>query len=232
MFYTIYKTTNLINNKTYIGKHQTKNLDDGYMGSGNLIRYAISKYGIDKFKKEILHVFDNEQDMNEAEKRLVIIGENSYNLHEGGHGGFGYINKHPKKSEWCSQSGKNGNKEGKRLSGQRAYKNKTGIHAQTKKQLAILGKLAATKLTHEQRSKGGLISGQKAYKNKTGIHALTKEQRKELGRKTGHLTKDKLWVTNMITNQLKRIHKDQLSQFLKENKDWEQGHFKNSLEIR
>jgi hypothetical protein len=92
MFYTIYKITNKINDKTYIGKHQTKNLDDGYMGSGNYIKRAIKKHGIDNFMKEILHVFDNELEMNLVEKELVILGETSYNICPGGQGGFGYIN--------------------------------------------------------------------------------------------------------------------------------------------
>jgi hypothetical protein len=30
MFYTVYKITNKINNKFYIGMHKTTNLDDGY----------------------------------------------------------------------------------------------------------------------------------------------------------------------------------------------------------
>lgn len=34
MYYTIYKTTNLINGKYYIGKHQTENIYDNYYGSG------------------------------------------------------------------------------------------------------------------------------------------------------------------------------------------------------
>ena len=92
MHYTVYKITNLVNGKFYIGKHQTKNLDDGYMGSGKLIRAAVQKYGRDNFSKEILHVFDNEHDMNEREKELVILSEMSYNLCEGGKGGFGFIN--------------------------------------------------------------------------------------------------------------------------------------------
>lgn len=93
MYYTVYKIKNNINGKVYIGKHQTKNLDDGYMGSGKLLKRAIEKYGVQNFTKEILHVFDNEDDMNKKEKELVIVSEETYNLCEGGKGGFGYINE-------------------------------------------------------------------------------------------------------------------------------------------
>jgi hypothetical protein len=94
LFYTVYKITNTINNKYYIGKHQTKVLDDGYMGSGKLIKRAIAKHGLANFTKEILHVFDNEEAMNAKEAELVVVSENTYNLCAGGHGGFGYINQH------------------------------------------------------------------------------------------------------------------------------------------
>lgn len=96
MHYTIYKVTNKINSKIYIGKHQTQDLNDGYMGSGINIRRAIKKYGIENFTKEILHVFNSESDMNAKEAELVteeFVKENTnYNLCPGGHGGFGYIN--------------------------------------------------------------------------------------------------------------------------------------------
>lgn len=100
MFFTIYKITNLINNKIYIGKHQTSNLDDGYMGSGKHLRYAIKKYGIENFKKEILFCFDNEHSMNVKEQELVTrefcLREDTYNLCIGGKGGFSYINQNGK----------------------------------------------------------------------------------------------------------------------------------------
>ena len=95
-FYIIYKLTNNVNNKIYIGAHVTKNINDEYMGSGHALNRAKKKYGIEKFKKEILHVFDNAQDM--WEKELEIVNEEfckdptNYNIRTGGIGGWNHWN--------------------------------------------------------------------------------------------------------------------------------------------
>lgn len=91
--YTVYKITNLINDKIYIGCHITRNLNDSYMGSGKIICQAIRKYKIENFKKEILFILDNEIEMFEKEKELIKEFKPQYNLHEGGNGGFTYLNK-------------------------------------------------------------------------------------------------------------------------------------------
>lgn len=92
MKHIIYKIINKINGKFYIGKHSTNNLDDGYLGSGILIKKAIIKYGASNFLKEILFVYDNEEDALNKERELVtekIVKDiNCYNLTLGGRGSF------------------------------------------------------------------------------------------------------------------------------------------------
>jgi hypothetical protein len=113
MFYTIYKITNKLNGKIYIGKHQTRDLNDGYMGSGKLITCAIQKYGHENFEKKILFIFETEKEMNAKEAELVteqfVKEDANYNLCTGGHGGWGYLNDSSKKHiERTSKAGKKG----------------------------------------------------------------------------------------------------------------------------
>ena len=134
MHYIVYKITNKINGKIYIGKHQTRKLDDGYMGSGKLILSAIEKYGIENFGKEILFQLDNEDEMNLKEAELVTeefcIREDNYNLCPGGKGGFGYINK----GNIAKFKGKNHNDNTKRLLSEKSLGRKHSD--ETKKKLS------------------------------------------------------------------------------------------------
>lgn len=128
MFFIIYKTTNIINGKTYTGKHQTKNLDDGYLGSGKLLQAAIKKYGKENFHREILHFCKSEKHMNVLEKILVVPDiETNYNLCAGGKGGFGYINEYV----WTKEKRKIIGEKGGKIGGNKCYEMGIGIHSQT-----------------------------------------------------------------------------------------------------
>lgn len=97
IYYTIYQTTNLINGKFYVGKHKTKDLEDTYIGSGVALKKAIKKYGRENFKKEILFIFETENEMNLKEKEIVdesfLNDKMTYNMGLGGEGGSHFKGK-------------------------------------------------------------------------------------------------------------------------------------------
>lgn len=83
----IYKITNLINNKFYIGQDIKNN--PKYFGSGKLIISAIKKYGKKNFKKEIIEYCVDEKHLDEREifwiKELNATNRKiAYNICEGG----------------------------------------------------------------------------------------------------------------------------------------------------
>ena len=88
----IYKTTNLVNGKYYIGKHSTFNLEDDYLGSGIYLRRSIRKYDKENFVKEVLEYCDTKELCNEREKEIVneniIHDKMCMNLKQGGLGGL------------------------------------------------------------------------------------------------------------------------------------------------
>jgi group I intron endonuclease len=104
----IYKTTNIVNGKIYIG--QDSNNRPGYFGSGLLIKKAIQKYGRNNFIKETLEecLIDV---LGEREKYYIelfnsmdlVIG---YNLRAGGDHVHDYSQsfmdkmRRPKTEEW------------------------------------------------------------------------------------------------------------------------------------
>lgn len=98
----IYKITNIINNKSYIGQsidierrfkeHKESNRTSKYL------RRAINKYGLNNFTFEILEECD-EKDLSEKEKFWIkyydSVPPKGYNLTKGGDGGntFQYLSK-------------------------------------------------------------------------------------------------------------------------------------------
>ena len=106
MKYIVYKTTNIVNNKIYIGVHKTQNPNkfDRYIGNGVIIsknnsefkvsnadtpfRKALNKYGVQNFIRETISCFDTEDEAYKLEEELVdeefISRNDTYNLKLGG----------------------------------------------------------------------------------------------------------------------------------------------------
>lgn len=92
IYYTVYRVTNKVNGKYYIGKHTTRDPYDDYMGTGTVITRAIQAYGIDAFEKQVLYFCESEEHAFEVESQLVtedlINDPQCYNMRIGGKGGW------------------------------------------------------------------------------------------------------------------------------------------------
>lgn len=96
----IYKTTNLIDGKMYIGKHISSQHEPSYLGSGHILLKAIKAYGKQNFSNEIIATANSVEELDSLEKTYIAqhkkrYGENCYNLAVGGEGGnvFQYASK-------------------------------------------------------------------------------------------------------------------------------------------
>jgi len=81
----VYKTTNLVNNKKYIGMDSHNN--PKYLGSGTLMKKAIKKYGKENFKKEIIEYCISIKELEERETYWInfykaLKDKSFYNLED------------------------------------------------------------------------------------------------------------------------------------------------------
>lgn len=108
----IYKITNLINNKLYIGQVYNKSIEDRFnrhcegacADSKSYLGRAINKYGKDNFKVELIEECYSVQELNEREKYWIKYynstnGYIGYNLTPGGEGGNTYLCKSKKEMD-------------------------------------------------------------------------------------------------------------------------------------
>ena len=69
----VYRITNKINGKFYVGIRSSKKSfeEDGYWGSGTAIRRAVNKYGKESFKRELICCCDCRKQASRIEEILV-----------------------------------------------------------------------------------------------------------------------------------------------------------------
>lgn len=101
--YIVYETTNLVNNKIYVGIHKTKDPDkfDGYLGNGiyatqpytyqyskTAFQCAVKKYGPSNFRRKTLAIFNTEKEASDLEEQIVnekfLERDDVYNMILGG----------------------------------------------------------------------------------------------------------------------------------------------------
>ena len=99
-YYTLFRTINMVNGKSYYGVHKTQDLffgtpdsNDPYVGDTKDINADLSKYGRAVFLVEAIHAYaDLESAQRFLKKYTEKPGKNSYNIPELPHGNIGNTN--------------------------------------------------------------------------------------------------------------------------------------------
>jgi len=172
--------------------HSTSNLQDGYIGSGKRLRYAIRRYGFENFKFEILEWCKDRTSLINKEKEIItqqhLLDENCYNLKLGGLGGGKFYSKEHQYK--CSQAA--GIKHRKMLECDENYRKKISI--------------SRTETNKKNHSNGRLKSIQQSYswvgkkhKEETKKKISEKNLLNHQGQKNSQFgTK---WITNGLQNK-------------------------------
>lgn len=88
VFHVLYLTKNVENGMIYVGIHNTKNLNDGYQGSGKYFLRAMKKHGKENFLTVFLAFSDTEREILDLESIIVdrefAESPHTYNLSLGG----------------------------------------------------------------------------------------------------------------------------------------------------
>lgn len=91
MYGYVYMTTNLVNNKKYIGAKKSTYFRSDYLGSGRKIKEAINEFGKNNFSVEIIERIDEESQDKLFEREYywtnyynAVESEDFYNLRSGG----------------------------------------------------------------------------------------------------------------------------------------------------
>ena len=195
IFY-IYKTTNLINGKYYIGKHCTTKIDNDYLGSGKRLRYSIRKYGIENFKKEILEFCISSKELSKRESEIVneelLKDSLCMNLMCSGQGGYNFKSK-----EEALIFSKKGTNKRKLL-----WETDENWADKTKKNMSIgiqkvLPKIKNTLIEHYKLNGGSWLGRKHTKETRLKMSLSTKGK----GLKESNSQYGTMWITNGSENK-------------------------------
>jgi len=187
----------------------------GICGSGKAINAAIKKYGLENFEKEILLDAASSEEMFDKEQELVELGSHSYNLKEGGKGGFDHLNA---RTEDAIVNRKKGRTEANRVLEEKHGPNWRTIIAQKANQASQVSEYG--KIKRRESFKRGQEDGSFSFlgrKHSDESKKKMSEKAKERLKKSENNSQyGSMWITDGTHNR-KIMKDDQIP------KDWKRG---------
>lgn len=190
--FIVYCTTNTINQKFYIGYHETVDYKtfDGYFGSGKALKLAIKKYGKKAFIRTNIAVFSNSSDAFNFETAYLNMinyrnNKKCYNIASGGRGPGGWLRDikagiFEEGVNWAQIAGRKG--------GRKIKEEKLGIFSFTPEERSEKARNRKINLSREEivenARSAGILGGIKCLEEKIGFHAMTFEEKSARSKKT------------------------------------------------
>lgn len=210
-YHYIYKITNNITNKYYIGMHTTYNIDDEYFGSGLILKRSIAKYGKENHTKVILFSVDTRLELIELEKEMIteelLNDQLSMNIRLGGEGGGGWTKEQQQENNRRSQIK------------QQWLRENDGEWNKTRSKKISDANLLAYKEGRKVSNVTPHIPGEFKHSEDTKSKISSMKKGKKCGDENPSY--GTCWIYNTTLKQNKKIKKDELDTYLKKN--WCQG---------
>ena len=213
-FHYIYKITNTINGKFYIGMHSTDDLNDGYFGSGKYLQHSIAKYGKEAHSIEIIEYHESRKSLATREKEIVNSSflelDLCMNLKVGGDGGWDHLVKDESYYQQRANNGKSTGRENARKTLSKLRKEQPELMLEI---ASAAGKI------------GGSVAGRFNIHHMNTYQAI--ERRKEKFKEIGHSKGEKnsqfgtCWVFSEAENKAMKVQKDELQLWL--TRGWRRG---------
>lgn len=210
MYGYIYMTTNLINNKKYIGQKQSNIfLGEEYLGSGTYLLRAIRKYGRNSFSTEIIEECDSKEDLDRREIYWIsyydAVNSNMfYNLQAGGQGSLkGSLHSEEwKKKTSLSLKGRSFKDLGRVVTNETKQKLRESMTGVRNHMYGKPGVFSGKHHTEEskQRISLALIGNQNFLNHRHSDDSKEKIRKARLGKHLSNESKEKISVANRGRN--------------------------------
>lgn len=204
-YHYIYKTTNILNGKYYIGMHSTDDLDDGYIGSGKRLRYSVNKHGIENHIHEVLEFLPSRESLGAREAELVneetLSDPLCINLKYGGDGGF---------ADPVGSGKKGGLISGKNPENRRRWAMAHSKKLKTDPMYSEKFSLAMSTAIKDSHATGTKFFHGKSHTNETKNKMRLSATGKHLGSKNSQY--GTCWINN--GSEAKKIHLDELELYV------------------